>query len=56
MLSRKKELKEDSRLLRRKIEDISYLYMMQFNIFILLSFISLYLPLSPFNSLASETC
>ena len=50
MLSRKKELKGDSRSERRKIEDISSLYQMQFNIFLLLSFISFYLPLSPFNS------
>ena len=50
MLSRKKEIKGDSRLQRRKIEDVSSLYMEHFNINMPLSFISIYLPLSPFNS------
>ena len=56
MLRRYKKIKGDSRLQRRKIEDISSLYMKPFNIHVLLSSISIYLPLSPFNSLASGTC
>ena len=56
MIGRKKKIKGDSRLKRRKIEDNSSLYMKQFNINMLLSFISIYLPLSPSNSLASGTC
>ena len=56
MLSRYKKIKGDSRLQRRKIEDISSLIMAQSSIFMLLSFISLYLLLTPFIYLASGTC
>ena len=56
MLSRYKKIKGDSRLQRRKIEDISCLNIAQFNILMLLSFISFYLLLTPFIYLASETC